>query len=162
MTNSPDRPRLPGYPKRSPREAAVMARMAPGVLSMHGFLGDDPRSLNEIIDADAAELERLGLPRDAVADRLAELRDAAVDGLGSDVQIGDGVTAAHREAMGRLPCPFGGCGVFPKGEVVVTLPDGNVLRFTALSIHMIREHGFFEGRGSRYRVEPAVVARLIG
>ncbi|NQT54365.1 hypothetical protein HQ576_20070, partial [bacterium] len=49
-----------------------------------------------------------------------------------------------------------------KGDVELTTPDGATLRFTALSIHLIRAHGFYQGRGAPYRLEPTQLAELLG
>jgi len=86
-----------------------------------------------------------------------------VAGLGRPVRIGEHLTAVHREAMGRIPSPWPGEGVFPKGDVELTdRRTGRVLRFTPLSIRLIATHGFYEGRGSRYRLEPAELADALG
>ena len=65
------------------------------------------------------------------------------------------------EVRGRIPCPFGGCGAFPKGEAeLVDTKTGRRMRFTPLSVHMVREHGFYGGQGSRYRLDPKLVYDL--
>jgi hypothetical protein len=30
-----------------------------------------------------------------------------------------------------------------------------------LNIHLIKEHGFFEGKGSPFRIEPSVLTKMI-
>ena len=42
--------------KKSPNEMTLTERMAPGVLSKDGFLGDDDRPLDEIIERDRVSL----------------------------------------------------------------------------------------------------------
>jgi len=140
--------------KKGPDELRLLERMAPGVLCAEGFIGPDPRPLGEIIDADRSRIESLGATREAIAGRLGEILERTVAGLGRDVDLGSGLTARWREGMGRIPCPWGD-GVFPKGEIELTAPDGEQLRFTRLSVHLGRAHGFFQGRGTRYRLEPA-------
>ena len=136
--------------------------MAPGVLCREGFLGSDARRLSDILDADAAEVARLGLSHAAVAAELERVLNAAVHGLGTPVQIGERRVATWHEAMGRIPCPFGRCGTFPKGEVeFVNTQTGERMVFTPLSVHAVAEHGFYQGRGSRYRLEPASLARML-
>ena len=151
--------------KQSPADAKVLERMAPGVLCRDGFLGGDARSPGEIIAADAAAIEDLGLTHGRVADRLKGILDAAMSRQGAPVAAGEGLTAVYRESMGRIPSPWPGEGVFPKGEVELTWtpPDGpaRTLRFTPLSVHLIRRHGFYQGCGSRYRLElPDLAAAL--
>ena len=63
---------------------------------------------------------------------------------------------------GRLPCPFGHPGMFPKTNITVrnTRPDGQIT-YTDLHIHLIGEHGFYLGRGSAYRLDPGRLARVL-
>ena len=149
--------------KRDSDDRAVAERMAPGALSREGFLGSDQRPLADIIRADRAEAERLGVTCELLAERLRRILDAAVAALGAPVQVAPHLTTVHREAMGRIPCPVSGCGLFPKGEAEVTdTATGERILLSPLSVHLLREHGFCQGRGSRYRLEPAALIRLLG
>ncbi len=149
--------------KHLPDEQRVLQRMAPGALSKEGFLGEDHRELAELLTDDDHLVQSLGLSHEAIADALQDALDRAEGDLGRPVDLGNGRTATYRESMGRIPCPFGGCGVFRKGEVELTDPtSGLAVRFTPLSIHMIRRHGFYQGRGTRYRLEPETLSRLLG
>ena len=142
--------------KQTPQERILVGRMAPGVLCREGFLGPDARPLGEILDTDNSTVVGLDLTHERIAARLGAVLRRAVAALGTPVSVGEGLTAVHHEAMGRIPCPWGRCGTFAKGEV--ELADdltGRTLRFTALSVHQIAEHGFYQGRGSRYRLDPA-------
>ncbi len=148
--------------KRTPQMQQVVDRMAPGAVCREGFLGGDARSLEEILDADDAAVAALGLTHERIAQRLSEVYRAAVDGLGTPVEVAPGVTAAWREAMGRIPSPWPGEGTFAKGEVeVADAATAERLRFTPLGIHLIRRHGFYQGRPSRYRLEPETLARVL-
>ncbi|HOD81536.1 MAG: hypothetical protein BWX88_00660 [Planctomycetes bacterium ADurb.Bin126] len=149
--------------KHIPQERRIVERMVPGVLCLEGFLGSDPRSLSEIIETDRRALEDIGLDCQSVARRLEKVYEIAVANLERPVQVGTDLEAVHLSAMGRIPCPWGGCGLWPKGDVVLTdRTTGRVYRFTALSMHLIGLHGFFQGRGHRYRLEPDEIARLLG
>lgn len=151
--------------KLSPAENTIVERMASGVLCREGFLCGDHRSLPEILATDAAAVEALGLTHELVAERLGALLDVAMEGMGAPVEVfcGGGLSVRYQEAMGRIGCPWGGCGVFAKGEVELMAPDGRLLvRFTPLSVHLIGHHGFYQGRGSRYRIEPAALPEMVG
>jgi hypothetical protein len=149
--------------KRPPELQRVVDRMAPGVLCRDGFLGDDPRPLEEILAADNSTVVGLGTSHEAIADRLDTIYERARTALGKAIPVNDRLTARFREAMGRIPSPWPGDGIFPKGEVELTDGEtGRTLRFTALSIHLIRAHGFYQGRGSPYRLDPAELADLFG
>jgi len=64
--------------------------------------------------------------------------------------------------MGKIPSPFTGEGVFRKGEVVIkNRTTGDKMVLTPLSIHLIKAHGFFQGKGSGYRIEPDIAAALL-
>jgi hypothetical protein len=147
--------------KPNPTEVRVRQRMAAGVLSRDGFLGDDPRSLADIIADDQAVLAAAGVTAGQVGEVLEEISAAAEAGLETQVTLFSGVvTARLLEGMGRTPCPFA-CGVRNrKGELTIEFgPQRLVL--TPLAVHMILEHGFFQGRGSRYRLEPATAVELL-
>lgn len=149
--------------KHDPRLQRVLDRMRPGVLSRDGFLGTDPRPLEEILDADRSAIAALGATQEELAAKLQDIFDQAHAALGTPVRIGERLVATHREAMGRIPCPWGGCGTFPKGEVeLADTVTGETILLTALGIHMLAAHGFCGGRGSRYRLEPSAAVRLLG
>lgn len=148
--------------KLTPQESRITQRMAPGALCREGFLRGDGRDLPEILDADASAVAALHLTHERIARRLEEVLQAAMAHLGAPVRLGEHLTARFRESMGRIPCPWGGCGVFAKGEV--ELADdrtGRTVCFTPLSVHLVGRHGFYQGRRSRYRLEPAELARLL-
>jgi len=146
--------------KRNPAEDHVRRRLAPGVLSLEGFLGTDARNIADIVAADIAELEAAGVAAADLADLFDELHAAADEALENPRQLFDGrVTVRVTEVMGRLPCPFG-CGHLAHKGVVEVRTDGKTLLLTPLHSHLIREHGFFQGRGAPYRIEPRVAAAL--
>ena len=148
--------------KLSPEEKKVIDRMAAGVLCRDGFLGRDGRSLAEIIDTDDAAVRRLGVTHEQIARRLDGIVREVAAHMGAPVTIAEGLSACYHEAMGRIPCPWSGCGLFAKGEVELSEAEtGRTLRFTSLSCHLIGEHGFYQGRGSRYRLEPAEIVNLL-
>jgi hypothetical protein len=148
--------------KSSPADARVLARMAPGVLCRDGFLGSDTRPLREILDTDNAAVDRLGTTHAAVADRLATILEQARGAFGNPVHVGEGLTAVWHDAMGRIASPWPGSGVFPKGEVELQFLGGRTLRFTPLSVHLVRTRGFYQGRGSRYRLDPHQIVPALG
>ena len=136
--------------------------MRPGVVSLHGFLGDDPRSLREILDEDDALVRRLGISHAEIAERLGHFMDLALSGFGAAMREGDFEVVIH-EVKGAMECPFGDLGRFRKGEIqLANLKTGEALTFTPLQVHLIGEHGFYEGKGSPYRLDPEAVASVLG
>ena len=136
--------------------------MAPGALCREGFLGDDPRDLSDILAADDAAVLAAGVTRERIAAKLAEWMSRTIAELGRPVELAANVTAVWREGMGRIPSPWPGDGVFPKGELELTdRRTGRTMRLTHLSVHLIAARGFYQGRGSRYRLEPADLIDLL-
>ena len=147
--------------KANPTENAIRERMSAGALSLEGFLGSDSRTIEEIIAEDAAKLEAAGVSLEELGAFLQKIHEAADAGLETEVSLFDGrLTAQMQEGMGRIPCPFA-CGkVCHKGVIHVRF-NGDELLLTPLQIHMITEHGFFQGKGSPFRVDPAVLVKMI-
>lgn len=139
----------------------LIAALMPGALAANGFMGGDGRSPGEIIEEDRATLHAEGFNAFALGFRMEELTKAAVENLGSPLTLG-GAELTTDEAMGWLPCPFGHPGLYPK--TVVTLTDASTmtsLRWSALGAHLIKDHGFFGGKGSPFRLEPTLLARAV-
>ncbi|MBE0618528.1 MAG: hypothetical protein IH608_11475 [Proteobacteria bacterium] len=148
--------------KQPPHLSRAQARMAPGVLTMDGFLGADSRDLIEILQDDDGAVRRFELSHAELADVLQRLTDAAIHAFGAPVREGVYEVCAC-EARGVLPCPFGEPGLHPKAVLEAKRTDtGQHLSWTALQIHLIREHGFYEGRGSPFRLDPVGLARFLG
>lgn len=148
--------------KQSPVYDRIEAAMRPGVITRDGFLGPDRRRLAEILDADDGEVKRLGFTHAGLAARMRAVRDAAVAGLGEPIEMGDHFEVRVDAARGRLACPFGDCGLHEKTFVVVrNLRTGGQLSFSDLNIHLIESHGFYEGRGATFRVEPALIVAVL-
>ena len=136
--------------------------LGPSQFSSEGFLGADERAPEDIIRDDCAALQKLGLTKEAVASALRDIYVKAERALGSPVALSSTLTAVHEEARGRTVSPFPGDGSFQKGQVKVTDASGGAaLLLTPLSIHLIEKHGFFQGKGARYRIEPKEAAILI-
>ncbi len=147
--------------KENPHIQHIVERMAPGVLSRDGFLGTDSRPLEEILEADAAAVARLGTSHQELGRKLEKVFLAARAALGTKVLVDDRLNIVHKEAMGRIPCTWGHCGTFAKGHVeLLDTHSGLQIMFTSLNMHMITAHGFYQGRGSRYRLEPTEVYQL--
>jgi len=148
--------------KPNPYEKSVLERMAPGVLCAEGFLGDDIRELADILDGDAAPVEAAGLTHERIAAMLNDWMQRAIAELGRPVQLSQRVTGVWHEGMGRIPSPWPGDGIFPKGECELTdQATGKTLLVTPLSIHMIAAHGFYQGHGSGYRLSPTDLIAML-
>jgi len=125
-------------------------------------MGSDSRSVTEIIDADASEVSKFGHTMEQLAVRMQEITDAATIGLGNWVSVDDTRQAMVEEARGSIVCPWPHLRRYAKRVTTVKrLDSGEMIRWTDLNIHLISEHGFFEGRGSAFRVEPDKLTKVI-
>lgn len=148
--------------KQSPVYDRIEAAMRPGAITRDGFLGADTRRLSEILDADAGDVKRLGFSHQALAARMRALRDAAAAGLGEPIDVGEHLEVRVDAARGRLPCPFGDCGLHEKTFVVArNRRTGRELTYSDLNIHLIERHGFYEGLGAAFRVAPADIVAVL-
>ena len=148
--------------KHNPAEQLTRDRLEPGALSIEGFLGTDERTLADIIAADTGEVEAAGLTAKILGDFLEKIHVRGDEGWESRVPMYDGkISVRSEETLGQIPCPFA-CGAScHKAIVTVKDADGeNLLIFTPLDAHLIAEHGFFEGKGSPYRIEPKALIEL--
>ena len=120
-----------------------------------GFLGSDERSLAAILKADDAAVRRRRLTHARIARRLLALRQAGWEGLGEPVPVPPHFEIRVDAARGKLSCPFGDPGSFAKVNTTVhNLESGKEITFTDLNIHLIAAHGFYEGRGAPFRLDP--------
>lgn len=128
----------------------------------NGFMGTDTRRVTEIIDADAAVLARLGVTVQELGDRMKGITDAAIKALGTWARIDDRRQARVDEARGVIACPWSHGHAFCKRVTTVRLDDsGKSVCWSDLNIHMIVAHGFFEGRGASFRIEPEELVHII-
>lgn len=128
------------------------------------FLGNDHRKLIEIIDDDQGRVNALELTHEAIADRLEEITRAAKEALGDPTLLEERYEVIAEEVRGKIPCPWKHSGgLFPKSLIRLTdRQTGERLLWTDLAIHLIRAHGFYQGRGSPYRLEPELLKRVLG
>lgn len=148
--------------KESPQNKKLEEILRSSKLVAGGFMGRDTRSVSEIIDTDANTLSKSGYTVEQVARRMQQITDMAITGLGTWVKIDDHQQAKVDEAKGAQPCPWPHAGRFAKR--VTTLKHTKSRKsiiWSDLNIHLIGEHGFFEGKGSKFRIEPKELITII-
>lgn len=149
--------------KQSPRDKKLEETLRSTMLVAGGFMGTDPRHPVEVIEHDAAAMEKLGITPQQLAQRMRELTDLSKPGLGTWVNDADGKMRIKSEDFkGILVCPWPHPGHFQKRITTVEhLSQGTQISWTDLNIHMIEEHGFFEGKGAFFRIEPAEIVGIL-
>ena len=140
--------------KQTEQMKEIQEKMKPGVITLDGFLGTDDRNLIDMLVEDEAEVKRLNLTHEQIAARMLELREAGKEGLGDIVAVAPHYEVSVDIARGKLPCPFGHRGLVRKSIIKVrNLGIDREITYTDMNIHMIGEHGFYQGKGSSFRLE---------
>lgn len=148
--------------KQGPDVQHLDIALRSSVLVAGGFMGDDPRSVTEVIDADAGELFGLGVTTRELAARMKQVTSKAATALGNWVEISPELEAQVDETRGVTPCPWRHPGRYFKRVTTVRRKDSDeTIRWSDLNAHMIGAHGFFEGKGSTFRMEPADLVRML-
>lgn len=125
-------------------------------------MGTDTRPLWEIIESDAAALAALNYTVYDIADRMRAITAKAQAGLGTAVNVGDNLEAVANDTRGRVPCPWPHPGRFPKTVITLRRIDNDrCIRWSLLNIHLIEAHGFFEGRGAAFRLDPRELIEIL-
>lgn len=148
--------------KQSPQFTKIQEQMRPGVITLEGFLGSDERNLIDILIEDDGTVRRLGLTHVAIAERMQYFRDQGLDGLGEFINLDEHFEVRVDSVRGVLPSPFGGPGMYQKINTTVRNKAlGKEVTYTDLHIHFVRDHGFYEGKGSPFRLDPAELAEVL-
>lgn len=147
--------------KQTPLEKKIIDNFKPGKITKDGFLGDDIRHVHDIVKEDSLILSQMGIEAETIADRLQYFIDEGKKGLETKVDLGD-FTVQISWDRGMLPCPFGEPRLHHK--ITATLYNKKLdkeITYSQLNVHMIREHGFFEGKGSAFRLEPEELVEVL-
>ena len=148
--------------KESPQAQKLEEVLRSSKLIAGGFMGDDLRSFFEVIDDDITALSHLGYTTKQVANCMQKITDTAISGFGTWVKLDQRRETKVDEAKGFLVCPWPHPGRFAKRVTTVRLIDTEqIIKWSDLNIHLIAEHGFFEGRGSAYRIKPKELTNII-
>ncbi len=148
--------------KLTPEEKILMDKMQKGILNTDGFLGSDDRHIHEIIEEDMHTIESLGYEKETIAERMLYFTNLSREAYDGFELFDDHYEIQQDIWRGRVICPFNHRGTFSKATITIKNKlNGIVIKWTPLNIHMISEHGFFEGKGSKYRIEPEELIKAI-
>lgn len=148
--------------KRSPDAKRLEEVLRCSRIVLGGFMGKDPRTLEEVIEVDGVALDRLGISVPELAARMRELTERGKPGLGTPVRVGEQWEVVVNENRGQTICPWPHAGDYQKTVTTVRrLDTGVTARWSDLSLHFIEAHGFFQGRGSPFRLEPRDLVEVL-
>jgi hypothetical protein len=137
--------------------------MRPGALSGAGFLGEDERLL-EVMEADNRYVvDTLGLTHQELALHLHIIGALAVQRPKHGKEItyhGKRFRLRGHSWDGFQISPFKDGTETNCDADVENLGNGKKLSFSLLVPHMIERYGFYEGKGTSYRVEPKAVIEV--
>ena len=141
--------------KKTPAFDHIQEQMRPGIITLDGFLGTDTRNLADILADDEGRVQRRETTHERIAQRMRQFRDMGLKGLGEFIRVDDVFDVRVDSVRGLLPSPFGGPGMYGKiNTTVVNKRINRQITYTDLHIHFIEDHGFYEGIGSPFRLEP--------
>ncbi|MBN1479195.1 hypothetical protein EH223_16000 [candidate division KSB1 bacterium] len=147
------------------------ALMRPGVLSQAGFLGPHEH-LDEVLAHDAQTMAELGLTYEKIAEKLEQLLTAAEKARSHAAEIGN-LKVVVQVYPGFQMCPWssdihshqcttgGGVQFGSLDWSIINKRTGDAMRGSGLAVHLIRDHHFFEGFESPYRIDPLKIARVL-
>lgn len=148
--------------KQGPDLKKIQSNMRPGVITIQGFLGTDGRDLSQIIDEDASTVTDLGISHLDLSSKMKFLRDEGAKGLGEFIDVPPHFSVRVDSVRGKLRCPFEDPGLIPKTNTTVhNLETGESITYTDLNIHFIEVHGFYQGKGSNFRLSPTKIAKVL-
>lgn len=146
----------------TPELEQAFEKMKPGALSRDGFLGNDVRDLPAILAEQQAQCLSLGLDCRIIADAMRRIGRAGLAGFGAPVIIEEKWEVTADENRGKIPSPWPEPGLWQKTVYTVkNLRSGKTVRYSELSIHLIEQHCFFQGRGASFHNEPADLAGVL-
>lgn len=149
------------FMKKAPDYEKLKHRLEASKFSGSGFLGTDKRPVDEIIAEDLHQMSINNIEKEDLVQLLKIYYKRIKDEIGRRIQLTDHIYGEFHESMGRIPSPFIGDGVFEKGEaMIVNEATHETFIITALAINLIENHDFFQGKGSRYRLEPVNLFHL--
>jgi hypothetical protein len=148
--------------KQSPDIVRLEEVLRSSKLVSGGFMGDDRRTLAEVLETDAAVLEKTGISAKQLAVKMQEVTDRAITGLGTWIDIDGKLIAKVDEAKGAIVCPWPHPADFAKRVTTVKcVKSALTAKWSDLGIHLIDEHSFFQGDGSQLRTEPRELIRIL-
>jgi hypothetical protein len=144
--------------------AKLEKSMRPGALSDKGFLGKDERLLDIMAEDNRFVVEKRGLTHQELALHLHIVGGIAVKhGRSDSIDIlyhGKKFRVSARFWKGFQDSPFEDKTKTSCDVTVENLASGKKIDYSLLVPFMIERYGFYEGKGTPYRVDPGKVLEV--
>src|SRR5262245_10999098 len=140
--------------------------MRPKKLSQAGFLGPDEKLLDILAADNDYVVGKLGLTHQALARHLhamgvlASMLRKRFDDKVEFVYQGRRYQVVRQDTKGLQDSPFEDGTKSGSNVTVKNLTNGKEIGYGLLVPYMIERYGFYEGKGTSYRVEPARVVEV--
>ncbi len=147
--------------------AALEKSMRPKALSKVGFLGPDEKLLDVLAADNQYVVDELGLSHQTLA---RHLHAVAAIGLWQEehrrvgtefLYHGRRYTVKVEHSRGIQPSPFKDGTESGSNATLVNVDTGKKLRYGLLVPYMIERYGFYEGRGTPYRLDPRAALEVL-
>jgi hypothetical protein len=136
--------------------------MQNGSLSSEGFLGTDTRNLADILHEDHVVVKSLGISHQKIAQRMQYFTQKGKEGLGRPILVDEVFEVSVEDFKGAIPCPFSdNFNAGKQNTKVFNIKKNKSIAWTDLNIHMIEAHGFYEGKGAIFRVDPNEIFEIL-
>ena len=144
------------------RIADLEKDMRPGAYATKGFLGGQERLLDLLAEDNRFVVERLGLTHQQLARHLRALGDISSQVGGKEFRYhGRRFKGSVRFSKWHQASPFRDGTITNALAIVDNLDNEKRLEFSLLMPDLIERYGFYEGKGTPYRLEPQRIVEFL-
>jgi hypothetical protein len=146
--------------------AALEVDMRPGGMSKSGFLGKEEGLLDVLAMDNKYVVEELGLTHQILAKHLHAMGSIGLWRIKHKLDKAEFVYHGRRYTVemqftrGTQPSPFKDGTSSGTNAIVRNRDNGKQLSYALLVPYMIERYGFYEGKGTPYRVDPKEVLEV--
>jgi hypothetical protein len=135
--------------------------MRPGAWAAKGFIGSDDRLIDTLVEDNRYIVDQLGLTHQEIAKHLRAIGAAAEKAKGQEFRYhGRRFKATLRASRWYQPSPFRDGTQTNLLVVADNLDMDRRLEFSLLMPDLIERYGFYEGRGTPYRLDPQKIVEF--
>ena len=136
--------------------------MRPGAYATKGFLGGQEKLLDLLVEDNRHVVEQLGLTHQVLARHLRALGEASSKAAGKEFRYhGRRFKGSVRYSKWYQASPFRDGTITNAAAIIDNLDSEQRLEFSLLMPDLIERYGFYEGKGTPYRLEPRKVVEFL-